>query len=196
MNKFTIALAFFTVAAFAASAQTSSGNMMVGGGLEFWSRSYQGGNSNDGSEISFTPGFGYFVSDNFAVGSSLLISSERQGTGSNKTIYSSFGLAPFARYYKFTSNEKFGFFGEAEFSFATYKTDPPVGDVTKGNQIRFSLSPGAVFFFNEHWAVEFMVTGFAVTSTDPDKDEDDDKRTTVEFGLNSLQPSLGFRYHF
>ena len=96
----------------------------------------------------------------------------------------------------FTSNESFGFFGQAQLSFSTGKSDPPVGNVMRSNSVSFALSPGAVFFFNEHWAVEFSLRGFVFRSTDPNTDNDDDKYSTVELGLNSLSPALGFRYHF
>lgn len=196
MNKPFIVLCMLVMGASALHAQTSSGNMMIGGGLNFSSVSYQAGNANNWNSVEFTPGFGYFVSDNFAVGATLILGSEREGTGAGKTLSSSFGLGPFARYYIFTSNENFGFFGQAQLSFTADKTDPPVGGVVKGNEIAFALSPGAVFFFNEHWAVEFMIRGFALTSRDPNTNNNNDKYTRVELGLNSLTPSLGFRYHF
>ncbi len=182
------------VGASALQAQTSPGDMMVGGGLNFSSTSHQGGSTSN--SVEFSPGVGYFVSDNFAVGATLTISSERDGTGAGKRLTSAFGLGPFARYYIFTSNERFGFFGQAHLGFVAHKTDPPVGAVVKGNEISFALSPGAVYFFNEHWAAEFMIRGFALTSRDPNTDNDNDKYTMVEFGLNSLMPTLGFRYHF
>ncbi len=196
MNKSIIALFLMTMGVTAAQAQTSSGDMMVGGGFEFSSVSYQAGSANDENRFSFTPSFGYFVSDNLAVGASLTLSSERDGTGAGKTVRSSFGLGPFARYYIFTSNEKFGFFGQAQLSFSSGKTDPPAGNVRRNNAVSFALSPGMAFFFNEHWAVEFAFRGFVFSSTDPDTDTDNDKYSVVQFGVQSFSPSLGFRYHF
>lgn len=177
-------------------AQTSSGNMMLGGGLSFNSISYQGGSVNDGNSVTFSPGFGYFISDNMAIGTSLTLSSSRDGTGANKTLRSSFGLGPFARYYIFTSNQNFGFFGQAQLSFSAGKTDPDAGNVTRNNAVSFSLSPGAAWFFNDHWALEFTIRGLAVTTADPNTSNDNDKYTIIELGLNSFSPSLGFRYHF
>ena len=194
MNKSFIVLFALTIGVTCAHAQTSSGNMMVGGGLTFSSVSYQGGSANDGNRVSFSPGFGYFINDNLAVGSTLVLTSERSGTGSNKTISTSFELGPFARYYIFTSNERFGFFGQAQLTFGTGKTDPPTGDVTRRNSLEVALSPGAAYFFNEHWAVEFAIRGFAFRSVNPDGDND--KYTVVDLGLNSFEPTLAFRYHF
>ena len=196
MNKVFIALFVLIVGTSFVQAQTSSGNMMLGGGLSYNSVSYQSGSTNDGNAVTFSPGFGYFISDNLAIGTTLTLSSSRDGTGANKTVRSSFGFGPFARYYIFTSNESFGFFGQAQLSFGTSKTDPPIGNVMRGNSFTFALSPGAAFFFNEHWAIEFAIRGFAFTSVDPNTSNDDDKYTTVELGLNSFSPTLGFRYHF
>jgi outer membrane protein len=196
MNKSFIVLCALVLAATWVNAQTSSGSMMLGGGLNFSSSSSQTGSNNDQNSVAFSPGFGYFIGDNFAVGTTLYLASSRSGTGANKTVQSAFGLGPFARYYLFTSNDRFAFFGQAQLVFSTSKYDPPAGNVTKGNEISFALSPGAAFFFNEHWALEFSIRGFALTSGDPNTNNDDDKYTEVELGLNSFSPSLGFRYHF
>ena len=196
MKKSLILLLTLLALANLALAQTSSGNMMLGGGLSYNSVSYEGGSANDGNSVIFSPGFGYFISDNLAIGTTLTLGGSREGTGANKTLRSSFGLGPFARYYIFTSNERFGFFGQAQLSFSTGKTDPDAGNVTRNNAVSFSVFPGAAYFFNEHWALEFSIRGFAFTSTDPNTSNNNDKYTRVELGLNSLTPNLGFRYHF
>lgn len=196
MNKTIVFLLAFLAGAGAVHAQTSPGNMMAGGAISFSSSSREGGSVNDYGAFGFAPSFGYFVSDHLAVGTSLTIATSRTGTGSAKTTENAFGIGPFARYYLFTSNEQFAFFGQAGLSFLSQKTDPPVGEITKGNAISFSLFPGAAYFFNEHWAMELSITGFAVTSEDPDTDNDNDKRTTVDFSIHSFSPSLGLRYHF
>jgi hypothetical protein len=194
-KSFILVVAFVTVSTFL-QAQTSAGKMMLGGGLSFESRSYQGGSANDGSSVWFYPGFGYFISDNLAIGTTLTLSSSRNGTGDNKNISSSFGLGPFARYYIFTANESFGFFGQTQLSFVSGKNDPAVGNVSKSSAIRFSIFPGAAYFFNDHWALELAINGFVFSSTDPNTTNDNDKYSTVMLDLNSLSPTLGVRYHF
>lgn len=196
MNKIFILVCAAAFVTTCANAQTSAGSMMVGGGIEFTSVSYEGGSTNERNEVTFSPAFGYFINDNLAIGTSLTLSSGREGTGSNKTVTSSFGLGPFVRYYKFTSNESFAFFGQAVLSFQTGKTDPAAGGVTKNSAVQFSVAPGAAYFFNEHWALELSIAGFIFSSYDPNKNNDNDKINRVELGLNSLSPSVGFRYHF
>lgn len=176
--------------------QTSSGNMMVGGAIEFRSQSHQSDNVNTFASVYFAPGFGYFISDNLAVGAGLSLSSWRNGTGAAKSVTSSFGFSPFARYYKFTSNESFAFFGQASLSVRSTKTDPSSGNITRGNGISFAISPGASYFFNEHWAMELSMSLFSISSSDPDTDNNDDKVTTVSFGIDSFSPNIGLRYHF
>jgi outer membrane protein len=196
MNRFFTLFLVFATFTIGSHAQTSSGNMMVGGGLRFSSTSYENGSVNDISTVTFSPGFAYFIRDNFAVGATLGMMSSREGTGPNKTLRSSLGFGPFARYYIFTSNDRFGFFGQAQLEFSGGKTDPATGNLSRNNAVSFSLSPGAAFFFNEHWALEFSVTGFTFTSGNADTDSDGNKYTRVVFGLDSFSPGLGFRYHF
>jgi len=196
MNKISIVVFALVVFTTCVHAQTSSGNMMLGGSLDFSSVSRESGNANDVSSITFSPSFGYFVSDKLAVGTSLTLSSTRSGTGAGKTINTSFGLGPFARYYMFTSNENFAFFGQAGLSFASGKTDPAAGGVTKNSSISFSVFPGAAYFFNEHWALELSITGFAISSVDPNTANANDKITRVDFDIYSFSPALGVRYHF
>jgi len=196
MNKTFILFCLFLLGATCLRAQTSAGNMMAGGTLEISSTSYEAGGDND-SYFEFSPSFGYFISDNFAIGAEFQISSENDASAATK--YSTFAFGPFARYYKFTSNEKFGFFGQAQFAIGSRKVNPEAADeTTKSGLIAFSLAPGAAYFFNEHFALEFMLTAFSIQSFDPDKDEDagKNKSTTINFGLSSLQPAIGLRYHF
>ena len=196
MKKTVTLIAVFVMTATMAISQTSSGDMMIGGSFDFSSVSRQSGSANDVNSITFSPSFGYFVSENFAVGTSLTLGSTRTGTGSAKTVVSSFAIGPFVRYYVFTANDRFAFFGQAGLSFGSGKTDPPAGAVTRNTFISFSVAPGAAYFFTDHWAMELSIVGLAISSTDPDTANDNDKVTRVDFDIRSFSPSLGLRYHF
>jgi outer membrane protein len=196
MNKSLILLFAFAVTTTLTYGQTSAGNMMVGGGISFSSSSREGGSANDASSFTFSPDFGYFISDNFAIGASVSLGSSRQGTGVAKTTSNSFGIGPFARYYLFTSNEQFGFFGQARLDFQTGRTDPAFGEISKRQEISFALQPGAAYFLNDHWAIELYIAGFSLSSEDPNTEDDNDKINQVNFSLSSFDPTLGFRYHF
>jgi outer membrane protein len=194
MNKLLIVLFVLVLGTTTVHAQTTSGNMMLGGGFEYRSTSNQA--SNDANDFYVYPSFGYFLSDNLALGATLSIGSEHSGTGNFRTVGTSFGFGPFVRYYLPTSNENFRFFGEGEFLYFTGKDEFSGGNVVKYNQTSFLLKPGAAYFFNEHWALEFEVTLFGITTGDPNTDIANDKSTAIQFGLETLSPSLGFRYHF
>src|SRR5688572_30082183 len=112
MKKITLFLACLTLAC-TSYAQTVSGSKAIGGGINYVSYSgtdlYEGDTKE--TEISFSPSFGYFVSDNILVGGSVglgvLKIDETEFSTERKTTTFSFG--PFARYYIHTSNENFAF---------------------------------------------------------------------------------------
>jgi len=195
MSKSFFLLSAFFVAATFATAQTSSGNFMFGGGINISSVSRQSAVDADNSSFSFSPSAGYFVGENFAVGLGFTIASEKSGPANNRIKETSFGIGPFARYYFFTSNDQFAIFGQAGLSLANGKTKYSGGDIDRATSTTFSVFPGAAYFFNEHWAVELAITGFVVSAYDPDTNNDNDKVTSVQFGLHSFSPTLGFRYH-
>ena len=91
-------------------AQTTQGSMMVGGTLSLGKSTPQDDGDYQYSSTTFSPSFGYFVMDNLAVGANLVIQSETSKNPTTKNVESAIGFGPFARYYKFTSNENFAFF--------------------------------------------------------------------------------------
>ena len=195
MNKLTLLFFAFFLTTFYVGAQTLKGNMMAGGNLSFQNQTYQGSNGSDKS-INFYPSFGYFIVDNLAVGAILSLGSTTNDTGFSKTISTSMGFGPFARYYKFTSNENFAFFGHAQFVVSSGKVDNTPGGDTKSSGVSFSIAPGFSYFFTKHWALDLSITGLVIQSYDPNKSNANDKTTTVNFGISSFSPNLGFRYHF
>lgn len=175
--------------------QTSRGDMMLGGNILFRSSSYQADPSNNGSDFHFSPSFGYFVKSNFAVGFLVGLSRSRNGTDQARFVSTSFSLGPFARYYFFTSNESLALMADADLTFGMDKNTQASGTISRGKSISFTLSPGAAYFFNEHWAAEFSLGWLSISSRDPDTDRDDDKVNFVGFSFNSFSPTLGVRYH-
>lgn len=196
MKNTLFVLLFATFITFSAKAQTSSGNMMVGGAFSISSTSYQSNSDVGNSSLKFLPNFGFFVADNFAVGAQLSLESSTTDNGVSKTETTSIGFGPYARFYKFTSNENFAFFGEASFLLTSGNTDVTPGGETKSSSVSFAISPGFSYFFTKRWAFDLAFQGLLVRSNDPNKDDDDDKNTTISFGLSSFNPSIGLRYHF
>jgi opacity protein-like surface antigen len=193
MKKIIVTLAFVSTV-FIASAQTTAGQMMLGGELQVYSNNYKTSNGSDNSYVEFSPSFGYFVSDNFVVGASVSLGSYKSGVapGENKT--SSIGVGPFARFYKFTSNDKFAFFGHAGINFGSQRSETGNVITDKTTAVAFRVAPGFAYFFNEHWAAELSIAGLQIENTNSDNNAND--RTSVNFSLSSFSPSLGLRYHF
>jgi hypothetical protein len=174
--------------------QTTQGSLTLGGGIRY-SSDEEDYYSQKTTEFSFQPSVGYFVADNLAVGLMLSMSSEKYnyGSGDNKT--NDLVVGPFARYYKFTSNEKFAFTGEVGFLFGSTKFKPPVGNETKGGSTYVYVAPGFTYFLSEKWGLDFQLRGITFSSSDPNKDVDDDKSSSFTFGFESFNPSLGFRFY-
>ncbi|MBT1708519.1 outer membrane beta-barrel protein [Fulvivirgaceae bacterium PWU5] len=181
-----------------AQAQTTAGNMMLGGTFMYRSEK-QETPAEDAKRNTFTfaPQFGYFVADNLAVGLGLDLTTVKidQPDG-DEDKSTEFLFEPFARYYMFTSNDKFAFYAEGALGFGSTKVEPDGDDEQKSSMFRFRVSPGFSYFFNEKWALDFQLSGISYTSENPntDSDADDDKINTFEFGVSSLSPQLGFRY--
>src|SRR5690554_3948454 len=102
-----ISFVFFILTGFAviATAQTEKGNFLLGGtsSLNFASLSLKLENDNVSedagktSAIEFTPGAGYFIADNLAVGVQFSVNSASQEEDGDKYTETTTMLLPFAR---------------------------------------------------------------------------------------------------
>jgi outer membrane protein len=194
MKKIFIIIACISVSFFA-KAQTTSGQMMLGGSVSMSSVNYNDNNGSDFSNLTFAPSFGYFVKDNLAVGATLSLGSSKSGTGPGQTKGSSFAVGPFVRLYKFTSNEQFAFFGNASVTIGSSRSETGNVITDKSSTLTFAIAPGFAYFFNEHWAAELSIVGFRIQNSNSDNFPAND-RTSITFDISSFNPSLGIRYHF
>lgn len=192
MKKSIVLFALISTTFFV-KAQTSTGNMMVGGTLSVSSTNYGGNNDAKYSSFTLAPSFGYFLKDNFVIGASVSLSNSKDNNGLTETRRNGFGVGPFARFYKFSSNEQFAFFGNASVGFGGTRVEGTGAD-SRVNTISFSLSPGFAYFFSEHWAAELGFAGLRIqNSKDPNASGG---TTTIDFNISSFTPNLGIRYHF
>lgn len=196
MKKPCVILVCFVLTGSVVQAQTSNGNMMIGGSFYFNSHTYELNSRNDGNSFAFSPSYGYFIRDNFVVGSGITVEASRSTVVGGKSTYRSFGFGPFARYYKFTSNDRFAFFAEAGLNFESAESEQGAAGIRKGRSIFFSLEPGAAYFLTHHWGVELSMGGLGFGTSNPDISNDNDKVNRIYFNLDSWSPSLAFRYHF
>jgi outer membrane protein len=179
---------------FVAWSQTQSGGMMVGANLSYYSINYKDSDSKN-TYSSFSPSFGYFISDNFCVGLKVATSRNTSTTTTTSSGSSNFAVGPFARYYKFTSNESFAFFVEGGITFLSRRVEPMTGPDQKGSGFAFQISPGFSYFFTKHWSAELAFRGLRISSDNIDNSGGADY-TQVDFGIESFTPSLGVRYYF
>lgn len=194
MKKIYFFVLFLLATTLAAEAQTAKGNMMIGGTVTVESTSNQ--NDSKGGHTIFSPSFGYFISDNLAVGAGIGYDQTTSETGGNnnvKYVYTTTSFTPFIRYYKFTSSENFAFFATGSIGINGYKEKTDGDETYKSNGMSIGISPGFAFFFNKHWAVDFSVTGLKYSTTNPEGD--DNNSNSVSF-VASLSPSITLRYHF
>lgn len=152
------------------SAQTMSGNWMVGGdaGFQSYKPDYPGAKSQ--TTIYLNPQVGYFVMDNLAVGA-------RVGYQNISDDNSSLGVGPFVRYYFAELGEMNKLLGEVSYTFNS--NTPSGGSAVSGSTL--GIQAGLAHFFNSHVAMEALL-GYRSDSGDLGKGSG--------FGLN-----VGFQIH-
>jgi hypothetical protein len=140
-------------ACLAASAQTERGNIMIGGNMNLRIPTNDGETVQQ-SYLSLTPNVGFFLADNVALGFGLPISSNRYRD--NRTGYtsrsSSFGFAPFGRYYFGASNIKP--FLEGRFGIEHFKSEETGKAGNRDEALFVGFGAGLAMFLNEHVALE------------------------------------------
>jgi len=172
-----IALLFMSVG-FSGHAQTEKNTKSIGGTFQVRTFSTPGG-SNNSFEIS--PNFGYFLKDQWAVGSGLsfIVNSNDGDTDFDLSV------SPFTRYYFPIVENKFFIFGQAGFI---------VGGDSDSFNFGLSAWPGFAFFPTERWAVELGFDLLRLHITD--REGSDNNFTSFYFGTSTFSPSLGVNFFF
>lgn len=187
------------VGSLAAVAQTNQGTISLGGAVGFSTETQKDVEGDYKiNRLTFAPSAGYFLADGMELGLALSLShtnytSDGEDAGNSNAT----ALGPFFKYYMFTSNEKFAFTVNASLLFGFGKDRNSEGDVTsRTSDITFALSPGFTYFFTNKVGLDFQLRGISFQREDPNTDVDDNESTTFTFGVNSFEPTLGFRYFF
>ncbi|SKB37602.1 Outer membrane protein beta-barrel domain-containing protein [Parapedobacter luteus] len=198
MKKLFLTLSAAIAVTFVANAQTEKGKFILGGNVSYDYTSVKDADI-DSHSLGIIPSVGYFVSDNFAVGTGIGYAYEKNTAGadvfsSSNTVHA-FSVAPFARLYKGDSN--FKFFGQLSVPMAwgTAKAD----DTKLGNIESYGveLAPGFAYFPTSKIGIELSVRGLYYQNSSI-KPEEGSNVTTNSFGLNanSLAPRLGVQFYF
>jgi len=161
----------------------SKGSMFVSGAVSIDSEK-TGDAKSSGFEIA--PKFGYFVTENIAIGGKLGFSSVKEDNGIVDTAdRSAFTVGAFGRYYM-TPASQFSLFGEFGVDYTTW--DNKLADVQE-NEIGVNLGLGLSYFLNNNWAIEATWAGLGYTTNDNGGDGAD---KTNSFGLGADLRSFGF----
>jgi len=165
----------------------SKGSMFVSGTVGYDSAKFGDAKSN---ELTFSPAFGYFVTENIALGARLDVAS---GENYAETKTSTFGAEVFGRYY-FTPASQFSVFGEAAVGFGSSKDEYAGGGEDKYNTFGINAGVGVSYFLNSNWAIE---AGWGALGYNTEKqDGADDSENKFNLGLNLSNINLGLVYKF
>ncbi|GAA4176787.1 MULTISPECIES: porin family protein [Sphingobacterium] len=195
MKKVLLTLAAIAGLTIAANAQTEKGKIMVGGQVGFQTSKVKDTDFKNNS-FSINPTVGYFVSDNWAVGTGVGYDwSKNETNKDNSTKTDAFQVSPFVR--KYTAEGPVRFFAQLSVPMAWGKTTVESNNVETKNKFErygVELAPGLAYFPTSKIGIELKVRGLYYNYN---KDKTNDI-TTNTFGLNvnSLAPTLGVQFHF
>lgn len=154
IKLFFIATILFTVSA---NSQITKGNWMVGGSGSFinYKSTYPDNNTKStqaGYALDLAPNVGYFVVDNFSIGSIVGFSFNNPSGSANNSL--SFGLAPFVRYYFRKSDKIINPFLQASYSFNRSKI---IEEGVYNTSSEYRIKGGSAFFLNSSVALEITI---------------------------------------
>lgn len=173
-----------------ASAQEGNGNGGFSKGSMFVSGAFSIESSKTGeaktSGFEIEPKFGYFVTENIAIGGKLgYASSKAEAAGVDTEDNTALTIGAFGRYY-FTPASQFSLFGQAGLDYSSVEnklTD------AKGNQIGINVGLGLSYFVSSDWAIEATWAGLGYTTNDNGGDGADKTNT---FGLDADLRAISF----
>ncbi len=201
MKKLLLSMVAVVAFGLSTQAQTEKGNVLLGGNVGFSTSKTDGASKSDVS-FSIVPRVGYFVSDNFAIGTGVGYNYDKQVSDNN--LNQAFEVAPFGRYYVNLSDQ-FKFFGQLSvpMAFGNNKYVDNQGNVADDKyatttNIGVNLAPGFAFYPTKKIGIEFSVNGLAYNHYQVKNEVTGGKAKTNAFGLDAdtFAPKLGVMFHF
>ncbi|MCW8311702.1 outer membrane beta-barrel protein [Sphingobacterium thalpophilum] len=195
MKKVLLTLTAVAGLTIAANAQTEKGKIMVGGQVGFETSKVKDTDYKNNS-FSINPTVGYFVSDNWAVGTGIGYNwSKNESDKENSVKVDAFQVAPFVR--KYSANGPLRFFAQLSVPMSWGKNTVEKANVeseSKFENYGVELAPGLAYFPTNKIGIELKVRGLYYNYN---KNKTADISTNT-FGLdaNSLAPTLGVQFHF
>jgi len=200
MKKLLLSLVAVAGLVYGANAQTEKGKVILGGSVGFNSTKVEGAAKSDVS-FNIIPSVGYFVSNNFAIGTGVGYTYNKQVSGLIQN--EAFVVAPFGRYYVGLSDQ-FKFFGQLSvpMAFGSNKVVAANGDtgakVASTTSIGVNVAPGFAFFPTKRIGIEVSVNGLGYQNFQAKNEATGNKIITNSFGLeaDTFAPKLGVMFHF
>lgn len=200
MKKLLLSLIAVSALAFSTQAQTEKGKIMLGGSAGFSTVKVKGAGKSD-IGFNIVPSAGYFVSDNFAIGTGVGYTYNKEVSDLN--LNQAFKVAPFGRYYVGLSDQ-FKFFGQLSvpLAFGNNKfvaVDGKVGAKTATTtEIGVNVAPGFAFFATKKIGIEVSVNGLGYNNYTVKNELTGNKAKANSFGLNAntSDVNVGVQFHF
>jgi hypothetical protein len=184
--KKVLFIAAFAAISFTSSAQFAKGDSYISGGVGF-SQAKTGSAST--SNYAISPNYGYFVTNNIAVGVGLGFggSTAKNAAGVKTVDASALSAGVFARYYT-TPAKAFSFFGNLGVNYTSGTDKIPATDV-KTTGFGIAIAPGISYFVSNRLAIESTIgsLGYSTSKTDVTG-----AVSTNNLGLNLNLSSISF----
>jgi len=200
MKKLLLSLVAVAGLVYGAQAQTEKGKFILGGNVGFNSTKVETAAKSDVS-FSIVPSVGYFVDNNFAIGTGVGYTYDKQV--SENHLNQAFVVAPFGRYYVGLSDQ-FKFFGQLSvpMAFGNNKVVDAQGNVgakfASTTSIGVNVAPGFAFFPTKRIGIEVSVNGLGYNNLNIKNELTGNEISANSFGLdaNTFAPKLGVQFHF
>lgn len=189
----TLALGALALSSYAQDAKPGSGKMFIAGSLGY-SSSKPEVNKNapdpeSSSTIVFSPSFGYFLSDNMAIGGRLAVSKDMMKDMEGGLTL---GFGGFFRNY-WSLSDNFFMFGEAAVGYASSTPQYAKGATEPDAATTFGLgvAPGFGYYPGKSWGVEFTlpsVLGLQTTKSS----KDNNSGMNFQLGVSTLAQPVSF----
>ena len=205
MKKLILSVTAVCAIIFSASAQTEKGTFLLGGTASYQSTKSDADGAKADQNLNLVPNLGYFVADNFALGTGVGYNYSKVGTASPVGQNEAVAVRPFGRYYVNLS-EQFKFFGQASvpMAFGTVKATDANGDagdkVGTSTSIGVALSPGFAYFPTKKIGIEFAFQGASYNNYSVEDANNNDingaGREDFSVGTSFFTPQIGLQFHF
>jgi outer membrane protein len=205
MKKLILSLTAVVALAFSANAQTEKGKWILGGTASYQSVKSDADGAKAAQELNIVPSVGYFVSNNFALGTGIGYSYSKLGTASTSGQNEAVVVSPFGRYYVGLSDQ-FKFFGQAAvpLAFGTVKATDASGDTGAktgtSTSVGVALSPGFAYFPTKKIGIEFAFKGISYNDYSVEDASGNDVAGAgserFSIGTNFFTPQIGIQFHF